>query len=138
GHVIKPTEFGSVFRTWWLSDFSGALVVTPFLLVWAKRRSLRMPRLQLAEGALLLAILIVLIEVPSQQDVPYIVFPILIWSALRFGPAGAASALAIVSPFLRVSQQIDDHRCGHDLRGFVRVALPHVRDLEVLPLDGVK
>ena len=95
--MIQPTEFGSVFRTWWLSDFSGALVVTPLLLVWATRRSLRVPRLQLAEGALLLAILIVLIEVPSQQDVPYIVFPILIWAALRFGPAGAASALAIVS-----------------------------------------
>jgi signal transduction histidine kinase len=115
GHVIKPTEFGSVFRTWWLSDFSGALVVTPLLLVWATRRSLRVPRLQLAEGALLLAILIILIEVPSQQDVPYIVFPILIWAALRFGPTGAASALAIVSaltvwntaqgsgPFIRAS-----------------------------------
>src|SRR5262245_2555290 len=29
GHVITPEEFGSVFRTWWLSDFSGALVFAP-------------------------------------------------------------------------------------------------------------
>jgi signal transduction histidine kinase len=29
--------------------------------------------------------------------VPYIVFPILIWAALRFGPPGAATAVAIVS-----------------------------------------
>jgi signal transduction histidine kinase len=116
GDVIEASEFGSVFRTWWLGDFSGALVVTPLLLVWASRRlSWRMPRLQLAEGALLLALLIVLIEVPSQQDVPYIVFPVLIWAALRFGPVGAATTLAIVSsltvwntahgsgPFLRTS-----------------------------------
>lgn len=116
GDVIEASEFGSVFRTWWLGDFSGALVVTPLLLVWASRRlSWRMPRVQLAEGALLLALLIVLIEVPSQQDVPYIVFPVLIWAALRFGPVGAATTLAIVSsltvwntahgsgPFLRTS-----------------------------------
>ena len=74
-----------------------------------------MPRVQLAEGAVVLAVLIVLIEVPSQADVPFIVFPILIWAALRFGPTGAATAVAITScltvwntaqgsgPFLRQS-----------------------------------
>jgi signal transduction histidine kinase len=97
GHVIGASEFGSVFRTWWLSDFSGALVFAPFLLVWAGRRSWRMPRVRVAEAAVLLALLIVLIEVPSQRDVPYIVFPVLIWAALRFGPAGAATAVAITS-----------------------------------------
>jgi len=97
GHVINAAEFGSVFRTWWLADFSGALVFAPFLLVWAGYRTSRMTRAKLAEGALLLAILIVLIEVPSQPDVPYIVFPILIWAALRFGPPGAATTVAIVS-----------------------------------------
>ena len=97
GNVINAAEFGSVFRTWWLADFSGALVFAPFLLVWAGYRTSRMTRAKLAEGALLLAILIVLIEVPSQPDVPYIVFPILIWAALRFGPPGAATTVAIVS-----------------------------------------
>jgi signal transduction histidine kinase len=97
GDVIKAGEFGNVFRTWWLSDLSGALVVAPLLLVWATRRSWRMARLRVAEGALLLATLIVLIEVPSQQDVPYIVFPVLIWAALRYGPLGAVTALAITS-----------------------------------------
>jgi len=97
GHVIAASEFGSVFRTWWLSDFSGALVFAPLFLVWASRRSWRISRLKAAEAALMLAVLIVLVEVPSQQDVPYIVFPVLIWAALRFGPCGAATAVAIVS-----------------------------------------
>jgi integral membrane sensor domain MASE1 len=88
GDVIAAGEFGTVFRTWWLSDFSGALVFAPLLLVWAGRRSWRLSRLQLAEAVVLLAVLIVLVEVPSQPDVPYIVFPILIWAALRFGAAG--------------------------------------------------
>jgi signal transduction histidine kinase len=56
-----------------------------------------MSRSRLVEGAVLLAVLVVLIEVPSQQDVPYIVFPVLIWAALRFGPLGAVTTVAIVS-----------------------------------------
>jgi len=118
GHVIKAAEFGSVFRTWWLADFSGALVFAPLVLVWATRRSWRMPRMQIAEGALLLAILIVLIEVPSQRDVPYIVFPILIWAALRFGPTGAATALAIVS-------SLTVWNTAHGSGPFVRTSLTH-------------
>lgn len=97
GHVIKADELGSVFRTWWLSDFSGALVFAPFVLVCAGTRSWRLPRTRLGEATVLLAVLLVLIEVPSQRDVPYIVFPVLIWAALRFGPVGAATAVAITS-----------------------------------------
>src|SRR5262245_7365044 len=97
GDVITAGEFGSVFRTWWLADFSGALVFAPLLLVWAARRSWRMSRLEVVEGAVLLAALVTLIEVPSQQDVPYIVFPVLIWAALRFGPWGATTTVAITS-----------------------------------------
>jgi signal transduction histidine kinase len=118
GDVIKASEFGSVFRTWWLADFSGALVFAPLVLVWAARRSWRMPRLQLAEAALLLALLIVLVEVPSQPDVPYIVFPILIWAALRFGPVGAATTLAIVS-------SLTVWNTAHGSGPFVRATLTH-------------
>jgi signal transduction histidine kinase len=115
GHVIEAGEFGRAFRTWWLGDFSGALVFAPLGLVWATRRSWRISRPRLAEATLLLAILLVLIELPAQQDVPYVVFPTLIWAALRFGPTGAATAVAIASvltvwntaqgsgPFLRAS-----------------------------------
>ena len=41
--------------------------------------------------------LVLLAELPSQRDVPYVVFPVLIWAALRFGPRGAATALVVVS-----------------------------------------
>jgi len=118
GDVIKASEFGSVFRTWWLADLSGALVLTPLILVWAARRSWRMPRVQLAEAALLLAVLIVLIEVPSQRDVPYIVFPVLIWASLRFGPIGAATSLAIVS-------SLTVWNTAHGSGPFVRTSITH-------------
>jgi signal transduction histidine kinase len=118
GDVIKADEFGSVFRTWWLGDFSGALVFTPLILVWAARRTWRMPPMQLTEAVLLLTVLIVLIEVPSQRDVPYIVFPVLIWAALRFGPFGAATAVAITS-------SLTVWNTAHGSGPFVRASITH-------------
>jgi signal transduction histidine kinase len=118
GDVISSDEFGSVFRTWWLGDFSGALVFAPLILVWAARRTWRMPRLELVEAVLLLTVLIVLIEVPSQPDVPYIVFPVLIWAALRFGPFGAATAVAITS-------SLTVWNTAHGSGPFVRSSITH-------------
>jgi len=118
GDVIKASEFGSVFRTWWLGDFSGALVVTPLLLVSVGLRSWRLTRVRIAESALLAAVLLALVEVPSQQDVPYIVFPVLIWAALRFGPVGAASSLAIVS-------SLTVWNTAHGSGPFVRASITH-------------
>jgi signal transduction histidine kinase len=97
GHVIKPSEATEVWRTWWLSDFSGALVVTPVILTWASPGSFRLGPRQAVEGAVLLAALVLLAELPPQRDVPYVVFPALIWAALRFGPPGAALSLLVVS-----------------------------------------
>jgi PAS domain S-box-containing protein len=97
GNVIGSGEVGEVWRTWWLSDFAGALVVAPLFLTWASPGFARLGRREIVEGLALLAILVLLAELPSQRDVPYVVFPVLIWSALRFGPRGAATALVVVS-----------------------------------------
>jgi signal transduction histidine kinase len=80
------------FRTWWLSDLAGALVVAPALLTWASAR-LRPTRRQALEGVALLALMLALASISSQRDVPYVLFPVLIWAALRFGRCGAATAL---------------------------------------------
>jgi signal transduction histidine kinase len=96
GDVIAAHELGRVFRTWTLSDASGALVLAPALLTWAAARSSAVRRRDLVEGAVVLVALVVLSELPPQRDVPYIVFPVLLWAALRFGPRGAATAILIV------------------------------------------
>jgi PAS domain S-box-containing protein len=97
GDVIPTGELGEVWRTWWLSDFSGALVVTPVILTWASPGLFRLGRREALEGLALLTTLVVLAELPSQRDVPYVVFPVLIWAALRFGPRGAALSLLVAS-----------------------------------------
>jgi signal transduction histidine kinase len=115
GDVIPSGETIEVWRTWWLSDFSGALVVTPVILAWVRGWPWVFSRRELLEGAVLIAALVLLTELPNQRDVPYVVFPTLIWAALRFGPRGAslavliAAALAVLNtahntgPFVRAS-----------------------------------
>jgi PAS domain S-box-containing protein len=97
GNVITADEFAGVWRTWWLSDFSGALVVTPVILSWVNRGPSRWGRREVLEGVALLTVLVLVAELPSQRDVPYVVFPLLIWAALRFGPRGASLSLLVVS-----------------------------------------
>ena len=118
GDLIEAGDVGTVFRTWWLGDFSGGLVFAPVALVWATRRSWHVPRRRLLEGALLLTALFLLIELPSQEDVPYIVFPVLIWAALRFGPFGAATAVAI-------SSSLTVWNTAHGAGPFVRASITH-------------
>ena len=96
GNVIPAHETWEVWHTWWLADLSGALVVAPAVLVWATARA-RFDRLSAAEGILLLGALVALVELPAQRDVPYVVFPALIWAALRFGTRGAATAVLVTS-----------------------------------------
>jgi len=96
GDVISTDEFARVFRTWTLSDASGVLVVAPVLLTWAARGLAGIGRREAFEGAAVLALLVVLAELPPQRDVPYVVFPVLLWAALRFGPRGAATAILVV------------------------------------------
>jgi signal transduction histidine kinase len=96
GDVIAPGELGRVFRTWVLSDASGVLVVAPALLTWAATGVRGITRREVVEGAIVLAVLVGIAELAPQRDVPYIVFPVLLWAALRLGPRGAATAIVVV------------------------------------------
>jgi signal transduction histidine kinase len=96
GDVVTADELGRVFRTWALSDASGVLVVAPAVLTWATTGFRGIRRRDVLEGVIGFAVLIALTEVAPQRDVPYIVFPVLLWAALRLGPRGAATAIVVV------------------------------------------
>jgi signal transduction histidine kinase len=96
GDVVAGDELGSVFRTWTLSDAAGVLVVAPAVLTWATTGPSGIRRRDVLEGLAGLAALVVLAELAPQREVPYIVFPVLLWAALRLGPRGAATAIVVV------------------------------------------
>jgi len=104
GGVIPLAYYGRAWWTWWLGDAMGALVVAPLVFVWSTRPRWHLPPAQMVEaGALLLvggAVSLVVfggLLTTTQADVSYLVFPVLIWSALRFGQPGVVTALGIVS-----------------------------------------
>ena len=97
GDVVSTEELGSVFRTWALSDATGVLVVAPAILTWASNGLRNVRRRDLVEGAIGLVVLAVLAVLAPQRDVPYVVFPVLLWAAVRMGPRGAATAILVIS-----------------------------------------
>ena len=99
GGVIERSEAPTFWRTWWLGDVSGALVVVPLALAWAGDPRAAWRRLRNIEGALLIAAVAALgaLAVSTDEPVTYVVFPALIWAALRFGPPGATLSIAIAT-----------------------------------------
>ena len=99
--AIAPSEVVVARRAWWLGDLVGALVVAPLLLVWLTARPRRVSRRRATEAALLVATVLgvnayifggVAAGRPVSFEQTYLVFPPLIWAALRFGQFGAVTA----------------------------------------------
>ncbi|OFV84255.1 MAG: hypothetical protein A2W26_09285 [Acidobacteria bacterium RBG_16_64_8] len=101
-----PGALGGIWITWWIGDLLGALVVAPAILVWTTPDPLEPGSRRLAEGGVLLALLAfvtwyVFGNRPStgvyHQALIYLLFPFMLWAALRLGQRGSATAIVFVS-----------------------------------------
>ncbi|MGY0489328.1 MASE1 domain-containing protein [Streptomyces sp. WG-D5] len=95
---LDTGEFWAVWLAWWVGDTMGVLLVTPSLLVLRRgaraiRRGTvaRVPVERWVEAACLAlaAALVVPYAVFSSPSMLFLVFPLLIWAALRFELAGS-------------------------------------------------
>ncbi|TFG58400.1 MAG: hypothetical protein E4H36_15400 [Spirochaetales bacterium] len=98
--------FGTIWLTWWVGDLLGALVIGPALLVWLTPAPQRMNIWAYLEGFLVLAFITVISWYvfsfrPSSgilhQSLFFLIFPVLIWAALRLGQRGATICIGSVS-----------------------------------------
>jgi integral membrane sensor domain MASE1 len=94
------------WRTWWIGDTIGILVVTPLVLVWSKPPLLAGKAWLVAEaGFLWLAVMglgLCIFERWNLRGIDtgylaYMTIPPLVWAAFRFGRYGATATLVLMS-----------------------------------------
>ncbi|MFI1933340.1 MASE1 domain-containing protein [Streptomyces sp. NPDC020330] len=93
-----PGRYWLVWASWWAGDVMGVLVVTPVLLVLRGARWPR-PSDRWLEASVLATVVVVssLIATRSSLSMIYLVFPVIIWAALRFQLPGSAPCALVVS-----------------------------------------
>ena len=106
GGIVPPERVRETWRAWWTGDVLGDLVVAPLLLVWASdgRPDLwkKRPLEGLALFALMVLVVVAVFGTTSASDAtrigrPYLLFPPLIWAALRFGQHGVVTATSVTA-----------------------------------------
>ncbi len=122
---IQAESFGPIWSAWWAGDAMGVLVVTPLLLVC---RTARWPGGtspgRWAEAVCLVVTVAVVAYTVTRSLVPllFLVFPLLMWAALRFQLFGAAPCALIVSVMAisAATEQLGPFR-GHGTLGVMSV-----------------
>jgi signal transduction histidine kinase/ActR/RegA family two-component response regulator len=103
---VQPwSAAGSLLLTWWIGDAVSDLVVAPVILVWADAFRRGVDRRRLPEGIVLVAItvliaLAVLAGGPAvgtrAYPLHYLMFPAVVWAALRMRQPGATAVTFLV------------------------------------------
>ena len=104
--IISADRIADTWRVWWVGDFIGDLLVAPLILVWATYAPARVSRERMLEtvslaAAILISAFLVFGTPVWTSDVArgqeYLLFPPLIWAALRFGVRGAITGVVAVA-----------------------------------------
>ena len=109
--ALPPDGAVPAIAVWWTGDLLGALVVAPLLLAWILPQPSPRPAHGLLEVLLLCLGTVLAAQIGLAQVIPvpplfrglnypYLLFPFVVWAALRFGSRGATLmtiTLALVS-----------------------------------------
>ena len=106
--IVQPGDVVETWRAWWVGDALGDLVAAPLLLTWSGLESPTLSFRRIVE-ALALAVTAVglswflFLLGPAADSTAFrqahVLFPVLIWAAIRFGPRGATATILVVSVF---------------------------------------
>ncbi|HEY1291776.1 MAG TPA: ATP-binding protein [Chloroflexota bacterium] len=106
--VLRDFDYWQSWQGWFLGDVLASLVLTPMIVIWVSQGLdpvRRASRVRVLEGALLgcallgVGLLVFSSHPQSPEAAPallYLPVPILIWAAVRFGPSGLITSLAVV------------------------------------------
>jgi sigma-B regulation protein RsbU (phosphoserine phosphatase) len=111
GGYVPWSAFGYSWFTWWIGDLTGVLVLTPLIVTWFHPILNFISRIfscgwrgrfngaKWAEFGLwlLLVGIITNIAFGFRYPIEYLMIPLLVWAALRFGRGGATLAIFLVA-----------------------------------------
>ncbi len=100
--LIEPAAFANSWFTFWLGDTAGVLIIAPLILIWGRPQPvIEHSRHQARCLEMVLWLLFVLgfggLAFAWAYPVEYLLLPLLVWAALRFGPRWAAIAPLLVT-----------------------------------------
>ena len=104
--ALQPGAAWQALPIWWAGDLLGMLVVAPVLFSWTARPRIRDTRRLLEVIALVvgtaaaadLGLLQGLDYLPLEElEYTYLLFPFVVWAAVRFGPRGASLVTLVVA-----------------------------------------
>jgi diguanylate cyclase (GGDEF)-like protein/PAS domain S-box-containing protein len=94
---LQPwTAFTPLWWRWWLGDAAGDLLIAPLILTWRARPRARDP-IEICTFAICIATAAYAVfgrrvTTAAMYPLEYTLFPLIIWTAIRFGIAGASIA----------------------------------------------
>ncbi|NEB80864.1 hypothetical protein G3I40_37490 [Streptomyces sp. SID14478] len=120
--TLDDGEFWSVWLAWWVGDTMGVLLVTPLLLALFLGVVARTPARRWKEAVCLAlaALVLVPLAVLSSTSLLFLVFPLLIWAALRFQLAGSMLCALFASVLTTIEANWE------------RGAFLHLSDVEIM------
>ena len=105
-NLASRQDLPVVWATWWLGDAAGAVTVTPLLLLWSQRPRFTALAARPTEAIIVAGILIATtlgvfgphtVAGRDHWSLAWACLPVLLWTALRFGPRESVAAAMIVS-----------------------------------------
>jgi diguanylate cyclase (GGDEF)-like protein len=106
GGFAPWNQYGLIWRTWWLGDAAGALIFTPFFLLWVANPHVKWTKRHFVEAGVALALLLITAGTifgiffharMSGDPWTFLCTPFLVWIAFRFGQRESSAALCVLS-----------------------------------------
>lgn len=104
--VINQQRLLLLWETWWLGDFVGGLIVTPFILTWFCVPKEYITKNRLLEATVIVAVTLCILTTVfgqwivlslSKELMIFFLLPIIAWSSLRFHHHGFTLIILVIS-----------------------------------------
>ncbi|HUR41034.1 MAG TPA: MASE1 domain-containing protein [Verrucomicrobiae bacterium] len=101
GGLADSTQFGAIWLTWWLGDASGALIVTPLVVLWYRTLASNAPTTERRTEALLVYLVVaaigLLVFMWSSHPLVFLCLAPLSWAAFRLSQREVATAIGLLA-----------------------------------------